>query len=114
MLTSFLRETSLWDLNTGTGQAAEVPLSDYTTTLSTNDHIGAGAGGGGNNHPSKTNPTGGKQGQGQGLSSNLSVSSPLPPPAPKGPQNKDAANRLHSLRSVHLAVAPEIALMAAR
>ena len=114
MLTSFLRETSLWDLNTGTGQAAEVPLSDYTTSLSTNDHVGAGAGGG--NHTSKTNPSGGKQGQGQGqvLSSNLSVSSPLPPPAPKGPQNKDAANRLHSLRSVHLAVAPEIALMAAR
>ena len=100
-------------LSTGTGQPADVPLLDYITSNDSLLHL-PGAG----NHPSKTLPPGGggkpplhpQPGPGSGL---VAVSSSNTSTA-KGPQNKDAANRFQSLRSVHMAVSPEISLMAAR
>ena len=100
VLAAYLMENSLWDLNTGNGKAAEASSEELSGGNAT---VGKGV-------PPGQNSA--KQAPAQPLANAADKSAPSASSA--GLQNKDAASRMYSLRAVHMSVAPEVSLMAAK
>ena len=115
VLDAFLRQNALWDLNSSDGQPAEAQLlpADAAVAAAASHRASvAVAPGTPLASPVKAAPAAPASPSGSVASVSESLAGFRAGAA--GPSNKDAANRLYSLRSVGAAVAPEVALMAAK
>jgi hypothetical protein len=112
VLDAYLRQNVLWDLNSGDGQPAEAQPLPVDAAAIAASHRGSVAVSQGSpttspmKPPMVSSPSGSVASSAESFGGGRAVAS--------GPPNKDAANRLYSLRSVGAAVAPEASLMTAK